>query len=222
MATYTVRGTSHNIVYPYRNEKGAKKQQWETYETELEAAQRKTYIDYLQKHKMRDEILNAALAYKAKRAAEKEAAQRAAGYESITPEVPNPPAGADNTDKTYREFAEIWLPFHARKKRFSPHSFDSYRDNLDTHILPYFGERVMSSITSEDIDNFLDSLSQKPCKGFKSNQQNPEDIPTLASSAIYKCYTILMAGFSTAKKWRYITEIPETTAPSVKTNKRRA
>ena len=33
--------------------------------------------------------------------------------------------------KTYREFAEKWLPFHARKKRFSPNSFDSYRSNLD-------------------------------------------------------------------------------------------
>lgn len=49
MATYKVRGTAHNVIYPYRTEDGKVKQQWETYSTELEAMQRKTYIDYLQK-----------------------------------------------------------------------------------------------------------------------------------------------------------------------------
>ena len=47
MATYKVRGTAHNVIYPYRAEDGKVKQQWETYSTELEAMQRKTYIDYL-------------------------------------------------------------------------------------------------------------------------------------------------------------------------------
>ena len=49
MATYKVRGTAHNVIYPYHTEDGKVKQQWETYSTELEAMQRKTYIDYLQK-----------------------------------------------------------------------------------------------------------------------------------------------------------------------------
>ena len=47
MATYKVRGNAHNVIYPYKTPDGAKKQQWETYETELEAVQRKAYIDYL-------------------------------------------------------------------------------------------------------------------------------------------------------------------------------
>ena len=66
------------------------------------------------------------------------------------------------------EFAEKWLPIHARKERFSPNSYDSYRSNLDRHVLPYFGDQVMSSITAEDIDDFLDALSRKPCRGPKS------------------------------------------------------
>ena len=41
MATYKVRGNAHNVIYPYKTPDGAKKQQWETYETELEAVQRK-------------------------------------------------------------------------------------------------------------------------------------------------------------------------------------
>ena len=80
----------------------------------------------------------------------------------------------------------------------------------------------MSTISSEDIDNFLDYLSKKPCKGPKSFRKNPTDVPTLASSSVKKCYTVLTAGFTTAKKWRYITEIPVTTAPAEKTVKRKA
>ena len=51
MATYQVRGSSHNIIYLYRTDDGKSKQHWETYETELEAIQRKAYIELLQKEK---------------------------------------------------------------------------------------------------------------------------------------------------------------------------
>ena len=45
MATYTIRGTSHNVVYTYKAADGKRKQQWESYSSELEAIQRKAYID---------------------------------------------------------------------------------------------------------------------------------------------------------------------------------
>ena len=80
----------------------------------------------------------------------------------------------------------------------------------------------MSSITAEDIDDFLDVLSQKPCRGPKSYGKRPEDIPTLSSSTVKKCFTVLTSGFETAKKWHYINEIPKVTAPTEKTVKRRA
>ena len=44
MSTYTIRGTSHNIVYTYKTIDGKRKQQWESYSSELEAIQRKAYI----------------------------------------------------------------------------------------------------------------------------------------------------------------------------------
>ena len=220
MATYKVRGNAHNVIYPYKTPDGAKKQQWETYETELEAVQRKAYIDYLQKSRNADEIYRVAMEYKEKRAAEQAAIEAA----KAPLDIPEPVilSGEDNTDKTYGEFVEKWLPIHARKKRFSPDSYDSYRSNLDNHILPYFGKRIMSTITSEDIDNFLDYLSQKPCKGTKSYGKNPTEIPTLSSGSVKKCYTILTSGFPSAKKWKYITEIPDTSAPAEKNKKRKA
>jgi len=219
MATYRARGTSHSIIYWYTNPNGKKKQHWETYTTELEAVQRKAYIDYLQKSKSYDELFKTAMEYKEKRASEK-AVQEAIIKNSDIPDAI--PANEDNTNKTYREFVEKWLPFHARKKRFSPNTYDSYAGNLRNHILPYFGDRIMSAITSEDIDNFADHLSKKPCSGSKSHKRKIEDIPTLSSAVVKKCYNIISAGFSTAKKWKYIDEIPETTAPVEKTKKRKA
>ena len=220
MATYKARGNAHNVIYPYLTELGVKKQQWETYTTELEAIQRKAYIDYLQKNRLHHEIRKEADEYRRKRAVERAVSEQ---FGISAPHV-DPPGNSteDNSQKTYREFVEKWLPYHARKKRFSPNSYDSYRSNLDNHILPFFGHRIMSSITAEDIDNFLDHLSRKPCKGAKSYGKRPDEVATLSSSSIKKCYTVLFSGFPTAKKWHYIREIPDVAAPSEKTVKRKA
>ena len=67
MATYKIRGSSHNVIYTYRTSDGQYKQQWESYDTELEAIQRKAYIDFLQKNKRQDDIRLAVAEYKEKR-----------------------------------------------------------------------------------------------------------------------------------------------------------
>lgn len=66
MATMKLRGNTHCVIYPYK-ENGRAKQQWESYETELQALQRESFIDYLQKNKKHDEIRQAAHAYKQER-----------------------------------------------------------------------------------------------------------------------------------------------------------
>lgn len=38
----------------------------------------------------------------------------------------------------------------------------------------------MSQMTAEDVDDFLDYLSRKPCKGPKSYSKAPNAIPTLS------------------------------------------
>ena len=67
MATYTIRGTSHNIVYTYKTIDGKRKQQWESYSSELEAIQRKAYIDYLQAQNRASDITHEAAEYRRKR-----------------------------------------------------------------------------------------------------------------------------------------------------------
>jgi integrase len=220
MATYTVRGVSHNVVYSYKTESGKSKQQWETYSTELEARRRMIYIDLLQKEKQYDEIRKAVYDYRRMKAIEK-SGQTEKAQTQTNPSSEDKPS-EDNTYKTYREFADKWLPFHARKERISPNTYDSYAGHLKNHILPYFGDRVMSTITAEDIDDFVDWLSKTPCKGVKSHRKKPSEVSTLSSATVKKCYSILTSGFPTAKKWRYVTTIPETSAPAEKTKKRKA
>ena len=220
MATYKVRGSSHNVVYSYFNELGQKKQMWETYLTEIEALKRKAYIDSLQKNKLLSEISKEALEYRRRSAIAKAVAEQMKPQTAVIP--PLDAGKTDNLQKTYRDFAEKWLPFHVRKERLSPNTYDSYRQNLDNHILPYFGNKIMSHISAEDVDDFVDYLSRKPCRGHKSYGKTPEQIPMLSSSSVKKCYMVLMAGFPTALKWGYIQTIPKTTAPVEKNKKRRA
>ena len=221
MATYTIRGTSHNVVYTYKAADGKRKQQWESYSSELEAIQRKAYIDYLQSQNRASDITHEASEYRRKKAVEKLAQKIAAENAVATPDTPSPES-EDNMSKTYPEFMERFLPIHARKKNFSPKTYDSYRQNLETHIYPYFGDWVMSSITSSAIDGFIDHLFQKPCRGSKSYGKHTSEIPTLSSGTVKKCYNILTLGFETAKRWNYIAEIPNTKGPSEHYKRRKA
>lgn len=221
MATYTIRGTSHNVVYTYKAADGKRKQQWESYSSELEAIQRKAYIDYLQSQNRASDITHEASEYRRKKAVEKVAQKIAAENAVATPDTPSPES-EDNMSKTYREFMERFLPIHTRKKNFSPKTYDSYRQNLETHIYPYFGDWVMSSITSSAIDGFIDHLFQKPCRGSKSYGKHTSEIPTLSSGTVKKCYNILTLGFETAKRWNYIAEIPNTKGPSEHYKRRKA
>ncbi len=221
MATYKVRGASHNVIYSYRTSAGQTKQQWESYDTELEAVQRKAYIELLQSQKRTDELRQAALDYKRSRAIEKAASKIARDRQDDgEPAIADAPE--ENLTRTYREFMERFLPAYARKRNFSPKTYDSYETNLRAHILPYFGDWVMSTITAQAIDNFLDHLRKKPCSGYKSYGKKAGEIPTLSSPTIKKCYNILMVGFPTAKRWGYVSEIPNTTAPSEKYKKRKS
>ena len=221
MATYTIRGTSHNIVYTYKTIDGKRKQQWESYSSELEAIQRKAYIDYLQAQNRTSDITHEAAEYRRKKAIEKTAQKIAAENAAVVVEPPSIET-EDNMSKTYRDFMERFLPIYARKRNLSPKTYDSYRQNLETHIYPYFGDWIMSSITSSAIDGFIDYLFQKPCRGSKSYGKCASEIPTLSSGTVKKCYNILTLGFETAKRWNYISEIPNTKGPSEHYKKRKA
>jgi len=90
MATYTIRGTSHNVVYTYKAADGKRKQQWESYSSELEAIQRKAYIDYLQSQNRASDITHEASEYRRKKAIEKATQKIAAEKTATAPDTPSP------------------------------------------------------------------------------------------------------------------------------------
>ena len=118
--------------------------------------------------------------YKRSRAIEK-AASKIARDRQDDGEPVMADAPEENMTRTYREFMDRFLPAYARKRNFSPKTYDSYVTNLNAHILPYFGDWVMSTITAQAIDNFLDHLRKKPCSGYKSYGKKAGEIPTLSS-----------------------------------------
>ena len=134
MATHKIRGSSHNVIFPYKTETGETKQQWESYAIELEAVTRQAYIKYLQNTKDIVGLQAAVNEYKQKKLFEK--LQKESIIEDTSPDLVAP-SGKKNLHRTYRDFAQKWLPFHARKKRFSPKTYDSYLSNMENHISPF-------------------------------------------------------------------------------------
>lgn len=217
MASIKYRGNVVKVVYHYRTSDGEQKQQWESYHTELEAKQRKLIIDDLQQKKDYPALLNEVIAYK-----EKMNALRVESGVKINANVPNvrKPKSRNNLDKPFAEFIDQWLPFYERNKSNSVKTYDNKLSALRTHILPYFGHRIMSTITAQEYDAFIDYLNLKPCSGPKAYNKEPDEIPTLSSSSVARCYLILSAALPTAKEWGYITEVPKFRCPSIKTEKR--
>ena len=217
MAIIKYRSNAVNLVYRYKDRDGEWQRHWETYYTELEAKQRKVIIEDLREKNDYDGLLNEVIAYK-----DKMNVLRVDKGTKVNTNAPDTsrPKDKNNLDKTFRDFIYKWLPFYERNKGNSVKTYDNKTSSLRTHILPYFGHRIMSHITAEEYDEFIDFLGQKPCGGSKAYNKEPDEIPTLASSSVIKNYMILSAALPTAKDWGYITEVPKIQRPSVKTEKR--
>ena len=75
MASIRERNGKFNVIYSYTNEKGERKQKWETYETKAEAKRRKKEIEYkkemgsfvVRKCKTLDDLLQNMLHFMAKK-----------------------------------------------------------------------------------------------------------------------------------------------------------
>ena len=108
MASIKYKGNAVKVVYDYINRDGEKKQQWETYYTELEAKQRKVIIDDLQKKKDYTALLSEVIAYK-----EKMNALRVERGVKVNTNVPDThkPKDKNNLDKTFRDVIYTWMPF---------------------------------------------------------------------------------------------------------------
>ncbi len=60
----------------------------------------------------------------------------------------------------FKDFAETW--FSEFKIGWRKSYVETMRDTIDKHLLPYFGEKVVSSIRREDILDFRSQLAKVP------------------------------------------------------------
>jgi integrase len=60
--------------------------------------------------------------------------------------------------KTFRDGSEEWL--RARKSGIKPTTFMSYRNPLDVHLLPEFGQTAMSRIRPLDVQRVLARMAE--------------------------------------------------------------
>ena len=217
MARYKKRGNSHCIIYTYKDENNNETTIWETYQTEILATQRKATIDYYQKKKDRDKVREMALQYRATQQEKKSALDEKREIANILNEPMEIPS---KSSITWRDFLPIWLPAYIKLKNAKGTTYDSYNSIIQTHILPFFGDKAVKDTTPMSISAFIEHLKNKPCSGSKAYNKKPEEVETLGSSSVKKCFDILCAALSTAKKWKIIKEIPEATPPSVKYKKR--
>ena len=67
----------------------------------------------------------------------------AAEFQIRAPEVP----------KTFKEYAENWMKVHVALN-LKTATFESYRNNLDLHLYPVFGDMTMDTITRDAIRHF--------------------------------------------------------------------
>jgi integrase len=70
------------------------------------------------------------------------------------------------TDVTLAEYARRWLDLRNpalstdRKTGIAPSTFAEYRQALELHVLPTLGRRLLSSLTSADVDEFVVAMQR--------------------------------------------------------------
>lgn len=69
-------------------------------------------------------------------------------------------AGVDITcDQTFREYSEMWLRVYKKPPKVRESSFITYKNNLDKHLIPFFGGMKLREIKPLHVQMFLGSLS---------------------------------------------------------------
>lgn len=61
--------------------------------------------------------------------------------------------------KTFAEYAESWLEL--RRPDLKPSTFNAYTSHLDNHLVPAFGERIVSNIDTEQVERWMKQKQQQ-------------------------------------------------------------
>ena len=93
---------------------------------------------------------------------------------------------------TVNQLAEQWWEAHAQE--LSPSTRIGYRHWLDARVLPHFGRKRISSVTTADVERWYGKLRDGP--------------QPLGIRSIRGCRTVLSAMFTAAVRWGYLPSSP--------------
>lgn len=97
---------------------------------------------------------------------------------------------------TLNEFSNQWLETYV-KPNLSPTTYQSYKEKLNMHILPYLGGKRLDKIKPLDIDNLYNFLSTK----LTNRKDASGNFKTLSPTSIHRVHEILSSLFNNAAKW---------------------
>ena len=117
---------------------------------------------------------------------------------------------------TLNEFSKKWLETYV-KPNLSPTTYQSYKEKLEKHILPYLGSKRLDKIKPLDIDNLYNILSTK----LTNRKDENGNLKTLSPASIHRAHEIISSIFSTAYRWDLVPYNPCTkvTKPKYKRTK---
>jgi integrase len=115
-----------------------------------------------------------------------------------------------------------WLPVQESRLRAS--TYDSYRRNIDLHVIPALGERLLDRLTAEDIDLFYAALlkngsKKRTGKTPAGNQAEPKG---LAPKTVHNIHVMLNKALSDAARKGTVVRnvVAMADAPSLQARKR--
>lgn len=212
MASMTKRGIRFNIVYYYRDGGGKQKQLWESYENEVDAAQRKALIDFYQSKGDEEAVSQLAAKYILERK-QIEAIKRQDSYKTIE-EKPV------DSFQTVNDLLDKWLQLYA-PLHWKHNTFDSNKTTINKHIRPYIGAMPVNKITVIVIEELLIKLQMTKCSGSVSYNKTENEIPELGTATLKKVHSILSGFFSSLVTWGVIERSPMPSTPKGKPKKTR-
>lgn len=101
----------------------------------------------------------------------------------------------------FKDFVKIYMEGYAVIKPLRPKTIASYKEQLETHILPYFGHMKPAEIMPHHLIQFYAKLKKQ------TYMKGKEAVP-LSARTIYYQHQILSSMFSQMVKMKYIKENP--------------
>ena len=115
-----------------------------------------------------------------------------------------------------------WLPVQENRLRAS--TYDSYRRNIDLHVIPAMGERLLDRLTAEDIDLFYASLLKNGSKKrtVKTTDGEQAEPKGLSPKTVHNIHVMLNKALSDAARKGTVVRnvVALADAPSLQARKR--